>query len=400
MKQLYDLHGQGESLRSIGRRLGLSRNTVRKYVRSAEVPKARPRSARASKLDPYKPYIRQRLADGVDNGEVLLREIRARGYRGGRSILKEYVKQFRQPRQPKATVRFETEPGKQAQVDFGRVVFTGVDGRVHHRWAFVMVLSWSRAIYVEFIRHANAENFIRCHIHAFEALGGIPERCLYDNAKVVVIDRDAGGRPVLTPRFLDFSRRLGFTADVCRPYRAQTKGKVESGVKYVKRNLWLGAEFVDDEDLNRRAQEWAAAVANVRKHGTTGERPVDRLVVERPLLMPLPDSSSLKPFLREDRKVGRDGFVLWQRGAYGVPWQWAGKRVQVEAGPETVEVWAGEERLAVHPRAIRPGQRFVLPGQWKGLASPDRRPGRQPMATQIPWIEVEQRSLAAYEAVS
>jgi len=193
VKQLYDLHGQGVSLRGIGRSLGLSRNTVRKYVRSPEVPRAKPRPARASKLDPYKPYIRQRLAEGVDNGEVLLREIRAQGYRGGHSILREFLQPLRQPRQPKATVRFETEPGEQAQVDFGRVIYTGVDGKVHHRWAFVMVLSWSRAIYVEFIPHANAENFLRCHVHAFEALGGIPERCLYDNAKVVVLDRDGGG---------------------------------------------------------------------------------------------------------------------------------------------------------------------------------------------------------------
>ena len=397
MKQLYDLHGQGVSLRGIGRSLGLSRNTVRKYVRSPEVPRAKSRAKKASKLDPYKPYLRQRFAAGVGNAEVLLREIRAQGYQGGHSILREFIHPLRQPRQPVTTIRFETEPGEQAQVDLGRVIYTGVDGKVHHRWAFVMVLSWSRAIYVEFIRHANVESFLRCHVHAFEAHGGIPDRCLYDNAKVVVIDRDAAGRPVWNTRFLDFSRRLGFSAQLCRPYRAQTKGKVESGVKYVKGNFWLGARFVDDQDLNRQAQEWAATVANVRDHGITDERPVDRLLIERPLLASLPDVGSLKPFLREDRKVGRDGYVLWHRGAYGVPWQWSGKQVQVEAGPDTVEIWAGDVRLAVHPRAVRPGQRFTLPGQWERLPTPDRRPGRQPLATQVPWIEVEQRPLTVYE---
>jgi len=172
---------------------------------------------------------------------------------------------------------------------------------------------------------------------------------------------------------------------------------VESGVKYVKGNFWLGRRFLDDEDLNRQTQEWAATVANTRVHGTTAERPIDRLLVERPLLSALPDRGSLQPFLREERKVGRDGFVLWQRGAYGVPWHWAGKQVEVEPGSDTVEIWAGDVRLAVHPRATRPGQRFTLPGQWEGLPSPDRRPERQPLATQVPWIEVEQRSLAVYE---
>jgi transposase len=400
VKQLYDLHGQGVSLRGIGRSLGLSRNTVRKYVRSPEVPKEKPRSKRPSKLDPYKPYVRERMAAGVDNAEVLLRDIRSQGYLGGSSILREFVQPLRPPRQPKATVRFETEPGEQAQVDFGRVIFAGVDGKIHHRWVFVLVLSWSRAIYVEFIRHANVENFLRCHVHAFETLGGVPDRCLYDNAKVVVLGRDAGDRPVWNTRFLDFSRRLGFNAQLCRPYRAQTKGKVESGVKYVKGNFWLGAKFVDDEDINRQAKEWAATVANTRVHGTTAERPADRLLAEQPLLAALPDRGTLTPFLRHDRKVGRDGFVQWQRGSYGVPWHWSGKQVQIEAGQETVEIWAGDVRLAVHPRAIRPGQRFILPGQWEGLPTSDRRPGRQPLATQVPWIEVEHRSLAAYEVVS
>ena len=400
VKQLYDLHGQGVSIRAIGRSLGVSRNTVRKYVRSPEVPRARPRSPRPSKLDPFKDYIRRRVInEKVDNAEVVLREIRTLGYGGGRTVLKEFIQPLRECRQPAATARFERLPGEQAQVDFGRVIYTGVDGRSHHRWVFVMVLGWSRGLYVEFIRRADVEAFIRCHVHAFEAFGGMPERCLYDNAKVVVLGRDEAGRRVWNSRFLDFSRRLGFSAQLCQPYRAQTKGKVESGVKYLKRNFWLGRHFIDDEDLNRQAHEWLATIANVRVHGTTAERPCDRLAVERQSLTPLPDLGTLRPFLREERKVGRDGFLVWQRGSYGVPWRWVGQRVGVEAGPTTVEIWAGDERLAIHPRALRPGQRFAVPGQWADLPTQPRGPHRQPLATQVPWAEVEQRPLTAYEAV-
>src|SRR6266567_3223216 len=120
VKQLYDLRGQGVSIREIAERLGIARNTVRRYLRADEIPKAKPRPARPSKLDPYKPYIRQRLTDGVTNHVVLLRELRAQGYSGGKTILKDYLRSLRPPRQPAATRRFETEPAEQAQVDFGR----------------------------------------------------------------------------------------------------------------------------------------------------------------------------------------------------------------------------------------------------------------------------------------
>lgn len=189
----------------------------------------------------------------------------------------------------------------------------------------------SSASGMRMLRTSFAAMFIRSRLWV-----EFPERCLYDNAKVVVIGRDDGGRPVWNTRFLDFSRRLGFATQVCRPYRAQTKGKVESGVTYVKRNFWLGRQFIDDEDLNLQAQHWMATVATVRVHGTTAERPLDRLQTEQPHLTMLPEVGSLKPFLREDRKVGRDGFVQWRRGAYGVPWHWAGKQVQIEAALDAV----------------------------------------------------------------
>src|SRR5688572_21254306 len=190
VKQIFELHGQGRSIREIAAQLGVSRNSVRKYLRDPGIPKAKTRPERGSKLDPYVPYLRERLAAGVENAVVLLRELRAQGYTGGYSILKDYLHPFRSTRPASATMRYETEPGEQAQVDFGFFRYEVPTGGTRSLWAFALVLSWSRAIYVEFIQRADVASFIRCHIHAFRHLGGTPKRCLYDNAKVVVLNRD------------------------------------------------------------------------------------------------------------------------------------------------------------------------------------------------------------------
>ena len=400
VKQLYDLHAQGVSVRGIAQRLGLSRNTVRRYLRASEIPKPAPRPRRGSKLDPFTTHLDTRLAGGLTNCVVLLREVRAQGYTGGITLIKEYVQPRRRPAAVMPTVRFETTPGEQAQIDFGRFTYTTTTGTTGVVWAFVLVLSWSRALYVELVRRADEATFLRCHLNAFAALGGVPRRCLYDNTKLVVLERDAQGEPVWNTRFVDFAQTLGFTVQLCRPYRAQTKGRVESGIKYVRGNFWPGARFTDDADLNQQAQVWAQTVANVRLHGTTLERPCDRLVQEQPQLLALPAPERLAVFRREPRLVGRDGFVAFEGARYGVRWTWAGQTVQVQADATTVQLWSGEERLAVHPRATRRGQRLVLPGQWAGLpGGGEERPPREALATQLPALEVQHRSLAVYAAL-
>ena len=400
MKELYELKGEGRSLRGIARDLGIWRNSVRKYLRSAEVPRAKPRPRRPSKLDGYTEYIDGRLSEGLENCVVLLRELRARGYTGGYTILKDYVQPRRRRRQPVATVRFETGPGEQPQVDWGSLAYVAEDGRKRRVWAFVMVLSWSRAIYVEFVRRADVATFMRCHINAFEYFGGVPRRCLYDNAKVVVLGRDEAGRPEWNSRMVDFALRVGFQMRLCRPYRAQTKGKVESGVKYVRRNLWPTVRFSDDDDMNRQGLEWCETVANERVHGTTRERPRVLLGKERPHLGALPERSGLTPYLREERKVSRDGYVHWDGAWYGVRWSWASKMVQVGPRSGMVEIWSGDERLAVHPRAHKAGQRLTLPGQWAGLVNGDEGPRREAVAVQVSAGQVERRSLDVYELVA
>ena len=367
MKEIYELKGAGRSIREIARELDVSRNTVRRYLKSPEAMRPKARPPRGSKLDPHLEYIDLRMAEGLENCRVLDREIRALGYQGSYSTVVQYVRPRRRCRQPEATMRFETAPGEQAQVDWGSLSYIGADGRQRRVWVFVMTLGWSRACYVELVRKADTAAFIQCHVNAFEYLGGVPRRCLYDNAKVVTLGRDEEKRPIWNQRMLDFARRVGFEARLCQPYRAQTKGKVENGVKYVRRNMWPSIRFTDDADLNRQGLEWCDVVANARVHGTTHRVPWEMLEEERPHLGKLPDRATLAPYLREDRKVSRDGFVSWEGSRYGVHWKWVGATVQVGERQGTVEIWAGDERIAVHPRAQQPKQRFILPGQWAGL---------------------------------
>ena len=266
--------------------------------------------------------------------------------------------------------------------------------------AFVMVLGFSRTVYAELVRRANVATFIRCHINAFEYFGGVPRRCLYDNAKVVVIERDGEGRHEWNSRMPDFARRMGFDMHLCKPYRAQTKGKVKSGVKYVRRNFWPSARFTDDDDLNRQALGWCDTVANERVHGTTNRIPKAMLAIERESLGAVPERRSLAVYLREDRKVGRDGYVNWDGSWYGVSWMWAGQIVQVGVSAGMVEIWTGDERLAVHPKAHRRRQRLTMPGQWDGLVNGEAGPKREAIAVQMSSEQVERRSLDVYELLA
>ena len=157
---------------------------------------------------------------------------------------------------------------------------------------------------------------------------------------------------------------------------------MESGVKYVRGNLWPSVRFTDDADLNRQSLEWCDSVANRRVHGTMGRRPGEMLAEERVHLGGLPERSMLAPYLRDDRRWRMTATCTGMGSRYGVPWWWAGATVQVGQRSGTVEIWTGDQRLAVHPRAEHPGQRFTAPGQWDGLPRGDGRPQQEAVAVQ------------------
>lgn len=276
---IVSLHRQGFSIKAIARRLGISRNTVRLALRRKKPP-AYVRPATTSKLDPYKDYLLARLAEFPElSAAVLFEEVKALGYPGGLSILKEFTLPYR-VRRKEPVVRFETPPGRQAQCDWAHLGTHLVSGEFTPLYLFVMILGFSRALYAEVVTKTDIDTFLELHVHAFESFGGMPEEILYDNQKVVVLTRGQAG-PVFHPAFLAFAGQFGFRPRLCRPYRAKTKGKVERSIGYVRDRFFCGRTFTGLADLNHQLDTWLKTVANQRIHKTTGERPLDRMQSER-----------------------------------------------------------------------------------------------------------------------
>ncbi|EFH4200946.1 TPA: IS21 family transposase [Escherichia coli] len=290
------LHKQGMSSRAIARELGISRNTVKRYLQAkSEPPKYTPRPAVASLLDEYRDYIRQRIADAHPYkipATVIAREIRDQGYRGGMTILRAFIRSLSVPQEQEPAVRFETEPGRQMQVDWG----TMRNGRspLH---VFVAVLGYSRMLYIEFTDNMRYDTLETCHRNAFRFFGGVPREVLYDNMKTVVLQRDAyqTGQHRFHPSLWQFGKEMGFSPRLCRPFRAQTKGKVERMVQYTRNSFYIPLMTrlrpmgitVDVETANRHGLRWLHDVANQRKHETIQARPCDRWLEEQQSMLAL-----------------------------------------------------------------------------------------------------------------
>lgn len=356
MNEIEEMKRQGLSVRTISELTGHDRKTIRKYLVKPETPVYGPRAGRASKLDGFKTYVNERTQVGVWNARVLLRELRERGFTGSYTILTDWLRPQRQAARSSAVRRFETAPGKQAQVDWGHLGSVSVNGERRPVWALVMTLGYSRAMAAEAVLDQKLTTLLRLHEEAFRQLGGVPEQILYDRMKTVWQGVDERGEVIWNPVFLDFARYWGFQPRLCRPYRAQTKGKVESGVKYVRRNFVCGLQGREPHgvvDLNTQMREWIWTVANQRVHGTTHEQVVQRWEAEREQLQPL-GNRPLYPFADEEvRKVARDAYVAWQGSRYSVPWLHVGREVAVRETDGQVEVRWGGERIAVHARAER-----------------------------------------------
>lgn len=290
------LKEQGCSIRQIAEELCVARNTVRKYLRTGQVPKYGPRKPRPGKLEPFMVYLQERIEAARPDwipATVLFREIQARGYTGSERLVRYYLSELR-PRAPEEPPnRFETEPARQMQVDWA--VFRR--GR-RPLSAFTATLGFSRASYVEFVSDERANTLRRCHEHAFRYFGGVPREVLYDNAKAVVVQRDAygEGRHRFHAGLWDTAGHYGFVPRLCQPYRARTKGKVERFIRYMRHSFYVPLKArlhaaglqLDVETANAEVLKWLRDVANVRTHQTTKARPADRLEQERPLLLPLP----------------------------------------------------------------------------------------------------------------
>lgn len=283
---------QGLSKTAIAELLGINRRTIARWIAAGELdrdlsepPRYKRRAPVPKKLDPFKEIIRERLfAYPALSAVRLLEEIRALGYTGGYSQLRDYVRQVRPKPPEEVRVRFETPPGRQAQVDFAEFRFPW--GKRH---ALLVVLGYSRLLWVRFYEKQDMRTLFSGLEAAFAFFGGVPEELLFDQMKAVVIrdDRLSGGRLVENEEFLRFAAHWGFRPRACRPYRAQTKGKVERPIRYLRENFVYGREFVGDGDLADQLARWLER-ANRRIHQTTKEAPLERFLRdEQHRLLPL-----------------------------------------------------------------------------------------------------------------
>ena len=288
---ILELHRQGLPVSAIARRTGVDRKTVRKYIKAGlEPPHYGPRRPRPTLLDAHHAYLRERVAAFPDlSARRLMREMRGFGYAGGYSQLTEFLRQVRPAASAGFERRFETPPGKQAQVDFAqfRTEFTDEPGTTRIVWLFSMVLGHSRLIWATFVMHQDLQAVLRCHVAAFEALGGVPAEILYDRMRTVVTGEGDEG-VVYNATLLACARHYGFLPRACRPYRAKSKGKVERPFRYVRQDFFLARSFRNLEDLNQQLRRWLDEDANARVHATTRRVVAAHFAAERPSLKPLP----------------------------------------------------------------------------------------------------------------
>jgi transposase len=366
---------QGESERAIARDLGLSRMTVRKYHARAKdagylkaeatLPTAEtvmttlgaaseaPRTA--SSVEPYATVVAELLAQRVEVMTIFDRLHEDHGYRGTYSSVRRYVQRVH-PQPARVTVRVQTGPGEEAQLDFGAAgpFVDPASGRARSAWVFVMTLGYSRHQYAELVFDQTVRTWIACHRQAFAWFGGMPRRLVLDNLKAAVLTA-ALHDPVLGEAYRRMAQHYGVVVSPTRPRTPEHKGKVESGVHFVKRSFLAGHAYADLRVANEALRRWIVERAGTREHGTTHEAPLALFEAhERAVLLPLPTA----PFeLRETRsvKVHPDCHVVIDGSYYSVPYAQVGVRLDAFVSERVVELFRGTELIATHPRALRKG---------------------------------------------
>jgi transposase len=397
----------GTSISDIARQMGRDRKTVRKYILAdGKPPKYKKRPKKPSILDPYKEYIDGRIEEHNVNGVKLFEEIQERGYRGKYTIVKEYARTKRKERAIKAVYRYETKPGVQTQVDWKDLGTVEMDGGAQRLYAFSMVLSNSRAKFLKCTLDTTTETFIRCHLDGFEYFGGYTEEFLYDNTKNVVLERALlSSDSKFNPLFKDFSEHFGFIPRLCKPYRPQTKGKIENVIKYAEGNFFNGLTSPSIQNLNMQLLAWCRKVDS-KPHGTTGISPLDLLERERKHLLLVQDRPPYQIVQKFTRDISRDCYISFMSNKYSVPWKHAGRQATllVHNGKMKVkvlgEIVCEHEIRTGHGHRVRVKEHFV--GLYKEIRARnqiihERGPQKQTRLPIAPAVVVEQRSLDVYD---
>jgi len=356
---------KGLSYSELGRKYNIDRRTAKKYAESESRPEYSLTDSKPSKLDPYKEQIVFWLEEAPYSALRIWEKVKEQGFEGSYSVVKHFVRGKKEQLNEQATVRFETIPGQQGQVDwaFFEDFHVRENGEEKKLYCFLMILGYSRMWYIEFVTDMSTDTLIRCHVNAFRYFGGYPEEILYDNMKQVVIKRlMKQEESPLNRQFEDFAGFYGFKPILCRPYRGQTKGKIERTVRYVRENLMVGIRYNGLNDLNGQAMAWCNKV-NAREHGTTGEIPFERMKRER-----------LNPLIREYiidkinlRRVGKDCLISYSGNQYSVPSEYAGKDVAVVALGNMLAAYHEGKQVALHRISYQKKDMVVNPVHYRKL---------------------------------
>ncbi|BCO07987.1 IS21 family transposase [Desulfolithobacter dissulfuricans] len=402
---IISLHRQGLSMRAIAKKLGIHRNTVKKHIEGNTLPQYRKKKRQKSILDPYRQVIDDYLAEDDYRATWILDRIRNMGYTGSYETLRDYVRKVKERHSRLAYARFETEPGRQAQVDWGDLQVENPDGSFSTKYMFLMILGYSRAMYIEFVNQCTLETFLDCHIRAFHYLQGVPAEILYDNMKQVVTGRKQG-KAVFNTEFLHFARHYNFTPRACPPYSPWVKGKAERPMDYVRQRFWRGYVYTSLEKLNRDAALWLDKTANSRRHGTHGQRIYERWQQELAALTSLPPSdydTSIKIY----RKVYKDCQISYNGNRYLVPYKMVGKKVMLKIKHRRILIYDDNVLLASYEEARGKneliGNRLFYEQLKRDRQLVKRKYGRRKgkatrgLTTSSLFPQVEYRPLAEYE---
>lgn len=371
----------GQKARQIAGDLGVARKTIAKYRAWAEAhgllaadaladpqeifDRLKPADAEStpgpdSIVEPHRATVVKLREQGVEIRAItqILRE--QHGYRGSYSAVKRFVRRL-EAHTPEAFCRIETPPGEEAQVDFGWAgrMIDPTTGQLRPAWAFVMTLSFSRHQYVELVPDQSIATWLCCHVSAFESFGGVPRRLVIDNLKAGIA-RAIWLDPILTRAYRELAENYGCLIAPCRVRTPRHKGKVESGVHFVKRNCLAGRTFADRAAANQHARRWTLQVAGQRIHGTTQKKPIEQFeTIEKAALLPLPPARYELTTWKK-AKLHPDCHVVFENAYYSAPHRLIGQSLWIKALPKRVEIYHDDhQRVATHPRATQPGQRIT-----------------------------------------
>jgi len=347
---IHTLRQQGLSIRKIAALRGISRNAVRRMLRATTPPSSKRQRSGGMKLQTFTSMIDAWLHDPVKSqwtAERIFDEIQERGYDGGRTVLKDYVRLHRPKPPVVAEARFLVKPGQQVQIDWAELGEVSVSGVMRKLYVFVAILAWSRTLFVRFTTNMELLTWLDCHQRAFTFFGGVPEEALIDNLKTGVISR-AGKTVQWNAKYEELAVAMGFRPIAHFPMRPKTKGRVERIVRFVRQRFFIGREFGDLEQLNTDAEIWLNRRANLRVHRITRERPCDRFTVERQALHPMVDYDL---FLEETRIADAYALVSFNGVRYSIPAQYPRQPVTLQCRPHDIRFLVGGETVAVHPYA-------------------------------------------------